>query len=199
MVKVRLCVCSPGFVLWAGSIYEKCLLTILLTLVSLTWQCFTMVTHLPLLLLWHWIERSFWQVQTFTRQLRTLLFICCTQKVLLHFLVRVLVKYVLPHVDCRCNPTEDWTPSIWIEQAGEAVIWLQETHCKHHVKSVPWTATFRFRKSSVSSLNCTELWFKCLSLLAFNIRLLIPYLRLRIIFTIMFDSDCLVHLQEWIE
>ncbi len=58
------------------------------------------------------------------------LFICSTQKIPpTCFLVQVLVKYVLPHVDCRCNPMEDWTPSIWIEQAGEAVIWLWETQC----------------------------------------------------------------------
>ncbi len=149
MVKVRLCVCSPVFVLWAGSIYEICLLTILLTLISLSRQCFTMETHLPLPLLWHWIERSFRQVQTFIHQLRSRCLFAAPERFLQHVsLYGSWWSMSFPHVDCRCNPMEDWTPSIWIEQAGEVVIWLWDTHCKHHVKNVPWTATSRFSKSS---------------------------------------------------
>ncbi len=77
------------------------------------------------------------------------LFICCTERFLQHVsLYGSWWSMSFPHVDCRCNPMEDWTPSIWIEQAGEVVIWLWDTHCKHHVKNVPWTATSRFSKSS---------------------------------------------------
>ncbi len=118
------------FVLWAGSIYEICLLTILLTLISLSRQCFTMETHLPLLFLWHWIERYFQQVQTCIHQLRTRCLFAAPKIFLQHVsLYRFWWSMSFSHVDCRCNPMEDWTPSIWIEQAGEAVIWLWETQC----------------------------------------------------------------------